>query len=59
VQITWPADHLGWNLQVQTNSPAAGIGNNWVTVPSSSLTNQVTVPVDPANGSVFFRLIYP
>jgi hypothetical protein len=59
VQITWPADHLGWSLQVQTNSLAAGIGNNWVTVPSSSLTNQMTVPIDPANGSVFFRLIYP
>jgi hypothetical protein len=44
---------------VQTNSLATGIGNNWVTVPSSNLTNQMTVPVNPANGSVFFRLIYP
>ena len=59
VQINWPADHLGWSLQVQTNSLTAGIGSNWVTVPSSSLTNQMTMPIDPANGSVFYRLIYP
>jgi hypothetical protein len=41
------------------NSPAAGLGTNWVTVPGSTMTNSLTLPVDANNGSVFFRLIYP
>jgi fibronectin type 3 domain-containing protein len=59
LQFTWPADHTGWRLQVQTNSLNTGLGTNWVTVPDSTSTNQMFVPMDPANGSVFFRLVYP
>lgn len=55
IQIIWPQDHTGWSLQVQTNLP----GTNWVTVPASALTNQMAFPINPANGSVFFRLVYP
>jgi hypothetical protein len=59
MQMIWPQDHLGWKLQTQTNSPGNGLGANWVTIPGSGMTNQVTVPVDPAQGSVFFRLVHP
>jgi hypothetical protein len=59
VQFSWPADHLGWRLQVQTNSPGSGLGTNWVTVSNSISTNQVFWPVGAANDCVFFRLIYP
>jgi hypothetical protein len=59
VQLTWPQDHTGWSLQAQTNSIQTGIGTNWVTVPASTLTNQMIFPINPANGTVFFRLIYP
>ena len=55
MQLTWPQDHIGWTLQVQTNSLT---GPNWVTVPGSALTNQMTLPIDPSNGSVFLRLVY-
>jgi rhamnogalacturonan endolyase len=58
-QFTWPSDHIGWRLEAQTNSPGAGIGNNWVTIENSSATNQITIPIDPSRGSVFFRLVYP
>ncbi len=58
VQLNWPQDHLGWSLQVQTNAPSAGLGTNWVIVPFSVATNRMTFPTDPANGSVFFRLVY-
>jgi cellulose 1,4-beta-cellobiosidase len=54
IQLTWPQDHTGWSLQVQTNS----LTGNWVTVPGSTLTNQIQISIDPANGSVFFRLVY-
>jgi alpha-L-fucosidase 2 len=59
IQFIWPQDHLGWELQVQTNSPGAGLGTNWVVVPGSAATNQTTFPINPTQGSVFFRLIYP
>jgi len=58
LQLTWPADHTGWSLQAQTNTLAAGLGTNWVTVAGSTTTNQVTVPISSANGSVFYRITY-
>jgi fibronectin type 3 domain-containing protein len=58
IQINWPQDHTGWTLQVQTNAVGVGLGTNWVTVPNSTVTNQVQFPIDSANGSVFFRLVH-
>jgi autotransporter-associated beta strand protein len=58
LELSWPADHIGWYLQVQTNAPTVGLTSNWVTVPGSSTTNRVALTVDPANGSVFSRLVY-
>ncbi len=59
LQLSWPADHTGWRLLAQTNSSAVGITTNWSTVISSITTNQITIPVSPTNGSVFYRLVYP
>lgn len=57
--LSWPSNYTGWRLEAQTNAPGVGIGTNWVTVVNSTSTNQVTVAPNPANGSVFFRLVYP
>ncbi|TAL05153.1 MAG: hypothetical protein EPO07_04005, partial [Verrucomicrobia bacterium] len=54
--LSWPADHTGWRLQTQTNSLSP---TNWFTVPGSTDTNLVIVPVVTTNFSVFFRLVYP
>jgi cellulose 1,4-beta-cellobiosidase len=59
IQFNWPSDHLGWRLEAQTNSPGTGLGTNWFTVSGSTATNQIFIPIDTANGSVFFRLAYP
>ena len=59
LQVSWPADHLGWYLQVQTNALSNGLSTNWVDVPDSQLTNMILLPLDPDNPSVFFRLAYP
>ena len=59
LQIHWPADHAGWQLQAQTNSLGLGLGTNWLTVLGSTFTNQLTLPLSLANGSVFFRIAYP
>jgi len=59
MQVSWPADHLGWYLLIQTNAPGAGLSTNWVDVPNSQLTNQMFIPIDPNNSSVFLQLVYP
>ena len=57
LDLSWPV--AGGRLQVQSNSPGAGIGTNWFTLPGSTETNHVVIPIDPANGSVFYRLAVP
>jgi hypothetical protein len=59
LNLSWPADHLGWHLLIQTNSIGSGLGSNWQIVSGSDTTNQIFLPVDPAQGSVFLRLTYP
>jgi fibronectin-binding autotransporter adhesin len=57
--LNWPQSYTGWILQAQTNSLAVGITTNWVNVASSATTNSVTMPINPANPTVFFRLRSP
>ena len=59
LNLAWPADHIGWRLQVQTNSLAQGLGTNWADVFNVTTTNQITVPVAMTNGAVFYRMIFP
>jgi hypothetical protein len=59
LRMTWPTDHTGWRLQSQTNTLAVGLGPNWVDVPDSAQTNQVTVLLSATNDAVFFRLMRP
>ena len=59
LEISWPQDHTGWTLQAQTNSLSVGISNNWFTVAGSTLTNRIYMPVNPNNGAVFYRMVYP
>jgi autotransporter-associated beta strand protein len=56
--LAWPANQTGWTLQEQINPVTVGISTNWVTVPGSTTTNQMTLPIDPTKGTVFFRLVY-
>jgi glucose/arabinose dehydrogenase len=53
LDISWPV--ASGHLQAQTNN----LGTNWGTVPNSTGTNHVVVPIDPANTSVFYRLAVP
>ena len=59
LQISWPTDHTGWQLQSQTNNLTSGLGTNWVNVPGSMQTNQMAMPLNATNGAVFFRLLRP
>ena len=62
ILLSWPASHIGWRLEVQTNSLATGLNTNssaWFTVPNSTVVDQTNFPVNPANGAVFYRMVYP
>ncbi|HWD91525.1 MAG TPA: Ig-like domain-containing protein [Verrucomicrobiae bacterium] len=52
--VSWPADHTGWTLQVQTNS----LTGTWYDVSGSTATNEFIFTIDPANPAVFFRMKY-
>jgi polygalacturonase len=58
LNLSWPADHIGWHLMIQTNA-TAGLSTNWQAISGSDLTNQFLLPIDPAQRSVFLRLTYP
>jgi hypothetical protein len=59
LNLSWPDDHIGWHLLIQTNSIGSGLGTNWQIVSASDTTNQIFLSVDPAQASVFLRLAYP
>ncbi len=60
--LSWPLGHLGYRLLVQTNQLVGGISvntNDWMVVPGSTLTNQVSLPVNQVIPSEFYRLVSP
>jgi len=57
--LVWPANYLGWRLQTQTNDVRFGLGTNWVDVAGSTGTNQMNIPINPASGALFYRMIFP
>jgi hypothetical protein len=59
LELSWPADHIGWRLQSQTNTASVGLSTNWADVAGSTTVNSVTNTINPANGAVFYRMVYP
>ncbi|HEU6448023.1 MAG TPA: glycosyl hydrolase family 28 protein [Verrucomicrobiae bacterium] len=59
LQLSWPSDHIGWRLQIQTNNLNTGLGTNWADVPNSTATNEISIPISNTNSSVFLRMVYP
>ena len=57
--LSWPASYLGWILQEQTNSLAAGLGTNWVDVAGSADLTSTNITVNVASPAVFYRLRHP
>jgi hypothetical protein len=57
LRLAWPSDHVGWELQWQTNGLSVGLGTNWAPVAGSTATNQVFMPIGGLGGAVFFRLV--
>ena len=58
LNLAWPTN-AGWLLQAQTNAFPKGLGTNWVTVPGSDAITNLSVTVNPTNGSTFYRMVLP
>jgi hypothetical protein len=56
--LTFSWSQPGFKLQAQTNSLDVGISNNWGDYPGGN-TSPVNVTINPADPTVFFRLISP
>ena len=60
--LSWPLGHVGYRLLVQTNQLVGGISmntNDWMVVPGSTLTNQVSLPVNQVIPSEYYKLVSP
>ena len=59
LSLTWPASHLGWVLQSQTNALNIGQHSSWTDVPKSASVTSVNLAILPENPAVFYRLRQP
>ena len=55
-QMTFAWSDVSFKLQAQTNSLSVGLGTNWADYPGGG-ASPVTITVNPANPTVFFRLV--
>jgi autotransporter-associated beta strand protein len=57
LNLTWPADHLGW--MVQSNSVDLTVPANWHTISNTAAGTNFSITIDPAKTNVFYRLLKP
>ncbi len=54
LNLSWPADHLGWTLQ--SNSVSLTAPDSWFDVPGSAAGTNATINIDSSKSNVFYRL---
>jgi hypothetical protein len=57
LNLSWPANQIGWYLLAQTNPPSVGVTTNWAVVAGSNLTNEMNFAISTTNNA-FFCLLY-
>jgi hypothetical protein len=57
LELSWPADRIGWRLL--SNSVSITASDQWYPVAGSEATNRVIITPNPARTNVFYRLVYP
>jgi len=61
--LTWPADHLGYRLLVQTNNLNKGVSgniNDWGTVPGTATITTTNITIIKAGvTNQYYKLVYP
>jgi hypothetical protein len=56
INLSWPLDHTGW--QLQSNSVSLTATGAWFNVPGSTGTNQTIITPNATRTNVFYRLLY-
>jgi hypothetical protein len=59
IDLSWPAEYIGWQLQQQQNPLNVGLSTNWTAINGSGLTNQVSLTNSRSPICVFYRLVLP
>jgi hypothetical protein len=62
LNLSWGPDRLGYRLLMQTNNLNNGVSgnpNDWMTVPGSTTTNQMALPILQTNLNEYYQLVYP
>ena len=57
LNLTWPADHLGW--MVQSNSVNLAVPADWYDISNTISGTNYSITLDPAKTNVFYRLRKP
>jgi len=57
LSFSWPTNYLGWGLQ--SNALDLTVSSDWHLVPGSTNTTSVSIPVDPGQTNVFYRMYKP
>jgi len=57
LNLSWPADHLGW--LVQSNSVNMAVPANWHDIPGTATGTNYSVTADATKANVFYRLRKP
>ena len=60
--LSWPADHLGFRLLLQTNNLNLGVSpnlNDWGAVTGSTVVTTTNLSILPGYLDEFYRLVYP
>jgi hypothetical protein len=60
--LSWPADHLGFRLLLQTNNLNLGVSPNlkdWGAVSGSTAVTTTNLSILPGYLDEFYRLVYP
>ena len=56
LSLSWPADHLGWILQSETNNLLTG---GWFDVPGTDTATNANITINHTDNALFFRLRHP
>jgi fibronectin-binding autotransporter adhesin len=62
LNLSWPADHLGYRLLTQTNNLSHGVSrnvNDWGTVAGSTGVTSTNFPIVKTNLDGYYQLVYP
>jgi len=59
LNLSWPEEYIGWQLQQQQNTLDIGLSTNWTQIAAAQFTNNIVLTNSITPGAVFYRMISP